>query len=174
MTHPPAMHGHGQFRYCPNCAHEMAPTEIEGKTLSACSSCGYVQYHDPKVAAGVLLSDGEGRVLLMQRGHNPRKGLWSYPSGYVDAGETVENAAVRETREEVQVEVRLDGLLGVYSQEGDRVILVLYRGIIVSGDPHPGSESMAVDYFHPESLPELAFPRDARIIQDWYKTLRGG
>ena len=166
--HPTVMHGHGRFRYCPNCANEMAPTEVEGKILPTCSSCGYVHYQDPKVAAGVLLGNGDGHVLLMQRAHNPRKGLWSYPSGYVDAGEKVEDAARREVFEEVQVDVRLDGLLGVHSQEGERVILIVFRGTIVSGEPGPGLESMAVDYFAPAKLPEMAFPRDVGIIQDWH------
>ena len=167
MTGPPDAHGHGRFRFCPNCAREMAPTEVEGKTLQGCSSCGYVHFQDPKVAAGVIVSDDRGHVLLMQRGHEPRKGLWSYPSGYVDSGESVEDAAVRETFEETQVRVRLAGLQGVYSETGDRVVLIVYRGVIAEGSPAPGPESIAVGFFDLDRLPNLAFPRDERIIREW-------
>ena len=160
-------HGHGRFRFCPNCANEMAPTQVEGKTLQGCSSCGYVHFQDPKVAAGVIVSNDKGQVLLMQRGHDPRKGLWSYPSGYVDSGESVEDAAVRETFEETQVRVELTALQGVYSETGDRVVLIVYRGAIAEGEPAAGPESLAVGFFDPDDLPELAFPRDDRIIREW-------
>jgi 8-oxo-dGTP diphosphatase len=167
MTSSAVMHGHGRFRYCPNCSNEMTPTEVEGKTLQGCSSCGYIHYLDPKIAAGVIASNENGEVLLMQRNHEPRKGLWSYPSGYVDSGEKVEDAAVRETLEETQVRVKLDGLLGVYSETGNRVVLVVYRGSIVDGEPTAGPESLAVGFFDPNELPELAFPRDGQIIEEW-------
>jgi ADP-ribose pyrophosphatase YjhB (NUDIX family) len=152
----------------------MAPKDVDGKMLPACPNCGYIHFQDPKVATGVVIGDGDGRVLLMQRAHDPRMGLWSFPSGFVDAGEKVEDAAVREVWEEALVEVRLDGLLGVYSEVGDRVILIAYHGAIVSGQPKPGPESQAVAYFHPDSLPDLAFPRDRRIIADWQAALREG
>ena len=167
MAHPPVMHGHGGYRFCPNCAHELAPTEVEGKTVPGCASCGYLHFQDPKVAVGVIVANDAGEVLLMQRSHNPRMGLWSYPSGFVDAGERVEDAAIRETLEETEVTVRLDGLQGIYSATGDRVILIIYRGTIEAGTPTPGPESLAVGYFSPDHLPDLAFERDERIIQEW-------
>ncbi len=161
------MHGHGQARFCLNCGYELQPREIDGASRPACASCGYVHYQDPKVAVGVLIGDANGRVLLMQRAHHPRKGLWSYPAGFVDAGERVEDAAIRETQEEIGVTVELDGLLGLHSETGNRVILAVYRGHIVEGTPSPGEESLAVAYFPPDSLPDLAFDRDAGIIRDW-------
>ena len=166
--HPPVMHGHGQARYCLNCGGELSPQETDGQIRPACSSCGFVHYQDPKVAVGVLIGDDEGRVLLMQRAHHPRKDLWSYPAGFVDAGERVEDAAIRETQEEIEVTVELDGLLGLHSETGNRVILAVYRGHIVSGTPSPGPESLAVGYFDTDNMPELAFERDARIIRDWH------
>ncbi len=167
MIDSPAAHGHGRFRFCPNCSKEMGPTEVEGRTLQGCSTSGYEHFQDPKVAAGVIASNEQGHVLLMQRSHEPRKGFWSYPSGYVDSGENVEDAAIRETFEETEVQVVLDGLQGVYSETGDRVVLVVYRGTIVKGEPKAGPESLAVGFFDPSDLPELAFPRDGRIIDEW-------
>ena len=167
--HPPVMHGHGQARFCLNCGHELEEREVDGAMRPACESCGYIHYQDPKVAVGVLIGDEQGRVLLMQRAHHPRKDLWSYPSGFVDAGEKVEDAAIRETQEEVGVTVELDGLLGLHSETGNRVILVVYRGHIVDGEPRPGEESLAVDYFPADELPDMAFERDIKIIHDWHE-----
>ncbi len=167
-AHPPIMHGHGQVRFCLNCGNELAEREVDGALRPACESCGYVHYTDPKVAVGVLIGDDQGRVLLMQRAHHPRRELWSYPSGFVDAGEKIEDAAIRETQEEICVTVELDGLLGLHSETGNRVILVVYHGHIVEGEPRPGPESMAVDYFPADTLPELAFDRDRGIILDWH------
>ncbi len=167
--HPPIMHGHGKAKFCLNCGDELAEREIDGAMRLACDSCGYVHYTDPKVAVGVLIGDDEGRVLLMQRAHHPRKDLWSYPAGFVDAGEKVEDAAIRETQEEVGVTVELDDLLGIHSETGNRVILVVYQGHIVEGEPKPGDESLAVEYFGPDELPDMAFERDIKIIRDWHQ-----
>ena len=167
--HPPIMHGHGKAKFCLNCGKELVEREIDGSMRPACEECGYVYYTDPKVAVGVLIGDEQGRVLLMQRAHHPRKDLWSYPAGFVDAGEKVEDAAIRETQEEVGVTVELDGLVGLHSETGNRVILVVYRGHIVEGEPRPGDESLAVEYFPADALPDLAFDRDRGIIHDWHR-----
>ena len=169
--HPPIMHGHGKPQFCLNCGDKLVERLVDGSPRLACDSCGYVHYTDPKVAVGVLIGDDEGRVLLMQRAHQPRKDLWSYPSGYVDAGEKVEDAAIRETQEEVGVTVELDGLQGIHSETGNRVILVVYHGHIVAGEPRAGDESLAVDYFAPDDLPALAFERDQGIIREWSETV---
>ena len=84
-------------------------------------------------------------------------------------GERVEDAAIRETQEEVGVTVKLDGLVGLHSETGNRVILVVYRGHIIEGQPKPGEESLAVKYFEPEELPDMAFDRDIGIIRDWHQ-----
>lgn len=173
-NHPPIMHGEGKAKFCLNCGDKLEEREIDGAMRLACDSCGYVHYTDPKVAVGVLIGDDQGRVLLMQRAHHPRKDLWSYPAGFVDAGEKVEDAAIRETQEEVGVTVELDGLLGIHSETGNRVILVVYRGHIVEGAPRPGEESLAVDYFAADGLPDMAFERDVRIIADWHQRFGAG
>jgi NADH pyrophosphatase NudC (nudix superfamily) len=75
-----------------------------------CPTCGFVQWANPKVAAGVV-AQRDGRILLVRRNHEPMLGRWSFPSGFVDAGEVVEEAAAREASE-AGVRVRVDGLLG--------------------------------------------------------------
>ena len=67
-----------------------------------------------------------GRLLLLRRGFAPGKDLWTFPGGFVDLGETVEQAARREVLEELQIEIELGALVGVYSRASDRVMLVVY------------------------------------------------
>lgn len=159
------------YQFCPFCTRPLALTEMAGRLRPACIACGFAQFPDPKVVVGVVASR-DGKVLLQQRRHSPGKGLWSFPSGYVDAGERVEDAALREVQEEVQVEVQLDGLLGVFSEPGNPVIFIAYRGTIVSGEPAPGHESLDVGLFPPDQMPPLAFPHDAEVLEDWKHAVR--
>ena len=148
--------------YCARCGASLDGASGEPP---ACPGCGAVQWRDPKVAAGVLVGRA-GRVLLVRRNHEPGMGLWSFPSGYVDRGEVVEEAAAREVREEANLEVRITRLLGVYSQAGHPVVFVIYEGA-AEGEPTPGPEAFEVGFFDPAQLPPLAFAHDLAIITAW-------
>lgn len=132
------------------------------------SAPGAPVYRDPKVAVAVIIADARG-ILLQQRAMEPRIGLWTFPSGYVDRGEQVERAAEREVREELGLPMTLTHLLGVYSEPGNPVVLIVYTGTIAeSAIPVIQEEEIAaIGYFAPDSLPPLAFDHDARIIADW-------
>lgn len=132
------------------------------------STPGAPAYRDPKVAVAVIIADARG-ILLQQRAMEPRIGLWTFPSGYVDRGEQVERAAEREVREELGLPMTLTHLLGVYSEPGNPVVLIVYTGTIAeSAIPVIQEEEIAaIGYFAPDSLPPLAFDHDARIIADW-------
>ena len=103
----------------------------------------------------------------MRRNHEPMYGRWSFPSGYVDRGEAVEDAARREVLEETAVEVAIDRLLGVYSAAGDAVVFIAYGGHSTGGVPAAGPEAIEVGLFPPHELPELAFAHDPAIVDAW-------
>jgi ADP-ribose pyrophosphatase YjhB (NUDIX family) len=132
-------------------------------------------YRDPKVAVAVIVADARG-ILLQQRAMEPRIGLWTFPSGYVDRGEQVERAAEREVWEELSLPVTLTHLLGVYSEPGNPVVLIVYTGDVpASAAPViQEAEIAAIGYFAPDALPPLAFSHDARIIADWQIFVREG
>lgn len=132
----------------------------------ACARGHYMWFPDPKVAVGVVV-EREGRILLVRRNHEPALGRWAFPSGFVDAGEVVEEAAVREVLEETGVAVRLDRLLGVYSEPGHPVVFIAYAGTAVGGAARAGDEAFEVRYFDPEALPALPFPHDERVMAAW-------
>jgi ADP-ribose pyrophosphatase YjhB (NUDIX family) len=115
----------------------------------------------------VVLGDERG-VVLGRRAIDPGRGLWSFPAGYVNRGEVVEEAAIREVHEELGVPVRLNRLVGVYSTQGESVVLIVYAGSIESGLPRAdGREVSDVRRFRLDALPQLAFPHDRRVIEDW-------
>ena len=112
--------------------------------------------------------------MLVRRDTEPGRGLWSLPGGYVDRGEKVEDAAAREVWEEVGLRVRVTRLVGVFSEKLFPVVLVVYAGEILTGDPSAGNEVMDVDFFSVKDLPPLAFERDRDIVAGWLERLREG
>ena len=127
-----------------------------------------VVYFDPKLAAVVLVSDGDN-LLFVRRAIEPMLGRWSFPSGYVDRGEAVEHAAVREVREETNLDVETTGLLGVYSSNGSPVALVAYAARVTGGVLRAGDEAQDARFFPVDTLPELPFPHDDQILNDWHE-----
>ena len=126
-----------------------------------CTACGAVYFLDPKVVAN-LITEVDGKIVMIRRDTEPGRGKWAIPGGFVDRGEMVEEGAVRELREETGLKVEVTGLIGVYSRPGDTNILVVYGGQLKAG-----TEAQEVGLFDAGSLPPLAFQRDADIIRQW-------
>ncbi len=156
---------HGD-RYCTSCGSTLETRQIESKTRPVCTNCGRVMYYDPKVST-VCIVARNGEVLFICRGNEPGYGLWSLPGGYVDRGEVVEEAAAREVLEETGLQVEVGTLLGVFSEPGRPVILVVYEAEERGGILAAGSEALDLGFFSPDALPPIAFPRDAHLLDLW-------
>ena len=146
----------------------MAPQLHQGHMRPVCTACGAVFFLDPKVAAGVIV-EIDGKVVMIRRNLEPGIGKWTFPAGYVDRGESVEDAAVREMEEESGLKVRINGLVGVYSHAGETNILIVYTGAMVGGTLAAGPEAQEAGLFDPQALPPLAFQRDTAILTDWMR-----
>jgi 8-oxo-dGTP diphosphatase len=148
-----------QVRYCIRCGAELERREVFGQQRPACSSCGWIYFADPKVAAGVLLETEQG-VLLVQRNNEPGRGLWSFPAGFVDAHEDPARAAERECLEETGLQVQVTQLLhliaGREHPRGADIILV-YQCQVIGGVLQPGDDADQARFFQRGSLPPLAF-----------------
>lgn len=147
--------------YCTQCAQRLGVREIgPGRTVPVCPNCGAVHWIDPKVAAGVLIVRDD-RVLLVKRAIEPGYGKWTFPGGHVDRGETVEEAALRETLEECGAVATLGDLLGLFSYPGRPVVVAVYRGALATGsrEPHAGDETLEIGWFTAGEVAglELAF-----------------
>jgi mutator protein MutT len=153
--------------YCQQCGGSTALRPVEGRERPVCQRCGTVTYLDPKLAVAVLI-ERKGRILLGRRAEGAREaGRWSFPAGFVERGEVVEAAAVREALEEVGLTLSLGPLIGVYSYPGEPVVLLVYEASTVEGEPMARDDLDAVEWFAPDRLPELAFPHDREIIERW-------
>lgn len=161
-VHEPAL------RFCAACAAPLAARCVDGRQRPACGRCGAVVYLDPKVAAGAIVVD-RGRLALVRRAINPARGKWTFPGGYVDRGEPVDRAAVRETWEETGLRVRVDRLHGVFSYPDVTVVLIVYTAAVTGGALAAGPECQEAAWVEPAAIPwaELAFPSTADALRAW-------
>ena len=162
------------LQFCVRCGGELRQEWVkeEGRQRLVCQACGFILYQNPKVVAGAIPHQ-DGRILLLRRKIEPARGKWTYPAGYVELGETVEEAAIRETHEEASLEIGQLSLLNVYSYRESPVVTVVYLAQIVGGDPRAGDEAQEVSLFSAEELPweELAFRSTRDGLQDWIRRL---
>ena len=159
--------------FCAACGSPTEERSVEGSTRPVCTACGQVVYLDPKLAVAVLIAR-DGRILLGKRGPGAREpGKWSFPAGFVERGERVERAAAREAREETGLDVVVGDLVGLYSSEGETVVLAVYEATFAAGEPRAGDDLVEVAWFALSQLPELAFPRDRRILDEWLSSRSG-
>ena len=160
-------------QYCAACGSLTEERPVEGSIRPVCTGCGQVVYLDPKLAVAVLIAR-DGRILLGKRGQGAREpGKWSFPAGFVERGETVERAAAREAREETGLDVVVGDLVGLYSSDGETVVLAVYEATSAVGVPCAGDDLTEVGWFSTSELPELAFPRDRRIMDEWVSARHG-
>jgi ADP-ribose pyrophosphatase YjhB (NUDIX family) len=103
----------------------------------------------------------------MRRATQPRHGYWTMPGGFVDLGESVPEAASREIREELAIEVQIGDLVGVYSSAKDRIVVVVYAAVAL-GEPQVTEEALEVRAFAPNEIPwdQLAFWSDEQALRD--------
>lgn len=150
--------------FCPRCG---APATVQFPRSLRCTRCEYVAFYNPKPVGCAIAREADGRVWLARRGLEPGRGRWSMPGGFVDLGETVEAAIVRELREELGVEALIGALMGVYSRAGDRVVIIVFEARL-RGTPRPTEEALEVRAFAAEEIPwdELAFATDRAALRD--------
>ncbi len=163
------------YKFCPQCGGA-----LEKRLLKAgeperlvCRVCGFVFYIDPKLAT-IALVPLDGGVVMVRRGIDPGYGLWVVPGGFVDIGELVEEAVVRETREEAHLQVRVRRLLNIYSYRDSPTVVVAYLTEYVAGELAAGDETLEARVFRPEEIPWDQIPfRSTRAALTEYLKLGG-
>lgn len=160
-----------EFRFCPVCGGTLESRllkEGEPERL-VCAACGYVFYLDPKLAVGTIISVDDSQIVLVQRAIDPGYGKWVFPGGYVDRGEEIRAAAVREAREETGLDVRLDRLINIYSYAGRVPVIVVYAATAIGGCLGCDEEGLEVRLFEPGAIPwdELAFRSTHEALKEF-------
>ena len=163
-------HREAPFRFCPRDGTPLVRTRIDGRDRPTCPLCGFADFMHVQIGANAIV-ERDGTVLLVRLNYGPRDGHWALPGGLVEADETAEQAAVRETAEETGFAVGLDGLLATWMRPGFPILVVIYRAHIVSGQlvvaPDEASEAR---FFRRKDLPpleELAWPSTAHGLEAW-------
>ncbi len=167
--------------FCPRCAAALVDRvpAFDNRPRRVCPNCGFVVYVNPKIAAGTV-PVRDGQVALIRRAVEPGRGLWSWPCGYVEIDEAVEEAARRETREESGLVVALGGLLGTYSypvlpEEGptptNGLVVLAWSTAAVEGELAAGDDADDAAWFGPDRIPwdDLAFDSSRRALRDFLR-----
>jgi 8-oxo-dGTP diphosphatase len=169
------MHPHDErpYSFCPMCGGDLEPRSLKSSEPQrlVCVRCGFVFYLDPKVAVGTIIADQESRIVLVRRAIDPGYGKWVFPGGYVDRGELVPVAAVREAKEEAGLDVRLDRLLNIYSYPGRAPVIIVYAASILGGELACDDEGLEARFFHAHEIPweELAFTSTLEALREYLK-----
>jgi acetyl-CoA carboxylase carboxyl transferase subunit beta len=133
-----------------------------------CTACDHTVFFEPKVAVVALVTDGEGRVLMVQRAFEPAKGSWVLPGGFIELEEPPAEAAVREVLEETGLQVRVNGLLDVLHRpdpQGLADIIIAYRAEVLSGMAVAHDDAAAVGWFARDALPEIGFRTTSILLE---------
>lgn len=161
------------MKYCSACGHlvKLAIPPGEDRERHVCTACDTIHYENPKIITGCL-PIWEDQILLCKRAIEPRKGYWTLPAGFLENGESVEEGALRETKEEANADVTITRLLSVSSIPRISQVYMIYLATLNHLDFFPGEESLEVKLFPPETIPwaDIAFSAVKYVLQCYLET----
>lgn len=177
------MHSHDAnppYKFCPLCGAALDPRVMKAgdpvRLVCMNSACGFVFYLDPKVAVGTIIRVNESRqIVLVRRAIEPGYGKWVFPGGYVDRGEELTVAAIREAREEAGLEIRIDHLVNIYSYSGATPVIVVYAATKIAGTLALDEESFEAREFDLDEIPwdDLAFRSTREALSEYRANPQG-
>ena len=160
-----------EYRFCPTCAGLLESRLLKkgDPQRLVCTRCGQIIYLDPKIAVGTIIRTDDDRLVMVRRAIEPGYGLWVFPGGYVDRGEDVTTAAIREAREEAGIDVQLERLVNIYSYARRSLVVLVYAGRMVGGELCTDEECLEARLFRPDEIPwdKLAFDSTSRGLRDY-------
>lgn len=156
-----------KFNFCPKCGSKLVTKKVRTHQRLVCSKCSFVFYQNPKPAVGVFIIDSK-KVLLAKRAVGPLKGYWDSVGGFVEAGESPQETALRETKEETRLDIKITQVLGVgkdkYGEQETTVIGLLAK--IIKGRPDSHDDVSQLRWFSLDRLPKnIAFESNKKALE---------
>lgn len=156
------------MKFCSDCGQSVSQLIPQGdnRLRFVCDDCGTIHYSNPSNVCGAILTL-DSKILLCKRAIQPRYGLWTLPAGFMENGETVTEAAARESMEEANAVAKQLDLFGIFSLPHISQVYMMFRGELINDDFFPGEESLETGLFEIDDIPwgELAFPVVTRSLQ---------
>ncbi|RDE22627.1 NUDIX domain-containing protein [Motiliproteus coralliicola] len=165
------------MNYCSECGaavHQRIP-EGDNRPRYVCSQCDTIHYQNPRIIAGCLPVYGD-KVLLCKRAIEPCYGLWTLPAGFMENGETTQEAAMRETREEACAEVELKGLYTITSITPINQVQMFYLAEMPTATFDAGEETLEAQLFAEDEIPwdQLAFRTVINALKFYFEDRKSG
>jgi ADP-ribose pyrophosphatase YjhB (NUDIX family) len=158
------------MKFCSDCGNPVKQEIPAGdnRPRYVCIDCKTIHYQNPKIVAGTL-PIYQGKILLCKRAIEPRLGYWTLPAGFMENQETTSEAALRETWEEAEAKVTLDGLYTVMDIPHIDQVHIFFRATIIDGEFGVGDESLETKLFSPEEIPwdEISFPTVFQTLKQY-------
>ncbi len=165
------------MNFCSDCGSKLEKRIPEGDNLErdCCTQCDAIHYSNPKVIVGTVPVK-DNKILLCKRAIQPRYGLWTLPAGFLENGETIEEGAFRETKEETNTEVRMGNLYAIFNIPQINQVYMLYLAEVINENYSSTTESLAVEFFGENDIPweELAFPFVPTTLKKYFKDSKKG
>ncbi len=156
------------YTFCPSCATPLQRTLVDGNQRLACPACGFIFWNNPKPTTSIILAK-DGNVLLLRRAHEPFKGYWVLPGGYVEYDEDPQTTIVRETKEETGLDVIVGGIVTTYLIDTDprgNSVDIVFEGTVTGGTLTLQEHTQA-EFFVPEKLPDPIAYKHREAIAIW-------
>jgi ADP-ribose pyrophosphatase YjhB (NUDIX family) len=165
------------MNFCSACGKPVIQKVPTGDNLPrfVCETCQVIHYHNPKIVAGCI-PEWKDQILLCRRAIEPRLGLWTFPAGFMEIGESTEQAAVRETLEEAQADVTITGLYAVLSLPHIGQVYLVFRGRMKTPAFQAGPESLEVRLLPLSDIPweTMAFPVISEALRRYVADAKNG
>jgi len=165
------------LKFCSNCAAPIVVKTPPGDHLPrfVCERCGTIHYKNPLLVLGCV-PQWEDKILICRRAIEPRRGYWTVPAGFMENGETMQQAAARECMEEAMAQVEVGSLLAIVDVTGAHQVHAMFRARLIQPVFGPGPESLEVKLVTEAEIPwdDLAFPSGLFTLQKFFADRAAG
>ncbi len=158
------------FKFCPMCKYSLHRTSVDGQKRLVCQKCGWIRYENPLPVAVCVANDRENRILIAKRNIKPCINKWALPGGFIESGESPEEACLRELQEETGLKGEIKRLIGAYIQKSRHygsIIVIGYEVNVSQNTLSLNNELKEAKFFTKETLPRISFLSHRKMIEDF-------